>query len=187
MYSHLLTVFFNDEKCHYLIASGLNIKRSMGITRGKDNVIDSKRIALYGHRLKYEIKPSKKRGESITKLKSLMSLKTKLIKQRASYKATLREQRNIYKTKAFKVIFDVQEKMIHYLTKQIRNIETKIIEIINHDNKLKHNLILARSIKGIGMQMATTMIITTDNFQKFENWRKFASYCTIPISIRNQY
>ena len=27
--------------------------------------------------------------------------------------------------------------------------------------------------------MATTMIIATDNFQKFENWRKFASYCGV--------
>ena len=27
--------------------------------------------------------------------------------------------------------------------------------------------------------MATTMIIATENFSKFENWRKFASYCGI--------
>lgn len=49
--------------------------------------------------------------------------------------------------------------MIHYLTKQIKNIETEILEIINHDDKLKHNLTLTLSIKGIGLQMATTMII----------------------------
>ena len=108
-----------------------------------------------------------------------MSLKTKLIKQRASYKATLREQKSIYKIKDFKTIFCVQEKMIHYITKQIKNIETEILEIIKQDDKLKHNLTLALSIKGIGLQMATTMIIATDNFQKFENWRKFASYCGI--------
>ena len=108
-----------------------------------------------------------------------MSLKTKLIKQRASFKATLGEQKSIYKFKDFKTIFGVQEKMIHYLTKQIQNIETEILEIINHNDKLKHNLTLALSIKGIGLQMATTMIIATDNFQKFENWRKFASYCGI--------
>ena len=60
MYSHLLTVFLNDKKCNYLITSGLDIKRFMGITRGKDDVINAKRIALYGHRLKDEIKPSKK-------------------------------------------------------------------------------------------------------------------------------
>jgi len=45
--------------------------------------------ARYGYRLKDEIKPSKKVDKSITKLKSLMSSKAKLIKQRAAYKGTL--------------------------------------------------------------------------------------------------
>lgn len=179
MYSHLLTAFLATNKCHYFVASGLDIKRSMGIVRGKNDQVDAKRIALYGHRLKDEIKPSKKVNESITKLKSLMSLKLKLIKQRASYKATLKEQKNIYKTKDFKTIFEIQEKMIHYLTKQIQHIEIKIFKIIENKKELQQNLNLILSIKGVGLQMATTMIITTHNFQKFKDWRKFASYCGI--------
>ncbi len=69
--------------------------------------------------------------------------------------------------------------MIHYLTKQIKNIETKIVEIIEKERELKQNLTLILTIKGIGMQMATTIIIATENFTKFENWRKFASYCGV--------
>lgn len=179
MYSHLITTFFDKNNCYYFIAPALDIKRSMGIVRGKDDKVDAKRIALYGYRLKDEIKPTKANHKSITKLKSLMSLKTKLVKQRAAYKATLSEQKNIYKAKEFKTVFDVQEKMIHYLTKQIKNIETKILEVIESEKKLQHNLNLILSIKGIGIQMATTMIISTHNFKKFENWRKFASYCGI--------
>ena len=71
----------------------------MGITRGKDDVVGAKRIALYGFRLKDEIKPTKKQSNHITKLKSLMSLKAKLIRQRASFKATMSEQKNIFKVK----------------------------------------------------------------------------------------
>ena len=108
-----------------------------------------------------------------------MSLKAKLIKQRAAYKGTLGEQKNIYKTKDFKTIFHVQEKMIHYLTKQIKCIENEIVEIIKNESELQKSLSLILSIKGIGLQMATTMIIATENFKKFENWRKFASYCGI--------
>lgn len=179
MYSHLITTFFDDNECLYFIAPALDIKRSMGIVRGKDDKVDAKRIALYGYRLKDEIIPTKKHNKSVTQLKSLMSLKAKLIKQRAAYKVTLREQKNIYKTKDFKTIFDVQEKMIHYLTKQIKSIEFEIISIIEKENELLNNLNLILSIKGIGMQMATTMLIFTENFSKFENWRKFASYCGI--------
>lgn len=179
MYSHLITTYFDNKNYFYFIAPALDIKRSMGIVRGKDDIVDAKRIALYGYRLKDEIKPTKKHNKSITKLKSLMSLKAKLIKQRAAYKGTLSEQKNIYKTKDFKTIFDVQEKIIYYLTKQIKCIENEIIEIIEHENELQKNLSLILSIKGIGLQMATTMIIATENFSKFENWRKFASYCGI--------
>lgn len=179
MYSHLITTFFDDKNCNYFIAPALDIKRSMGIVRGKDDKVDAKRIALYGYRLKDEIKPTPKNNKSITKLKSLMSLKAKLIKQRAAYKGTLGEQKNIYKTKEFKAIFDVQEKMINYLTKQIKCIENEIIQIIENECELQKSLNLILSIKGIGIQMATTMIIATENFTKFENWRKFASYCGV--------
>lgn len=186
MYSYLVTTFLEDKGCSYFIAPALEIKRSMGIVRGKDDKIDAKRIALYGFRLKDEIRPTKKHNKSISHLKSLMSLKSKLIKQRAAYKGTLTEQRSIYKSKDLKTIFDVQEKMIHYLSKQIKVIESKIMEIIKKENELQNNLNLIISIKGIGLQMGTTMLIATENFTKFDNWRKFASYCGVaPFAYRS--
>lgn len=179
MYSYLITTFLDAKGCRYFVAPALEIKRSMGIVRGKDDKVDAKRIALYGFRLKDELVPSKKHNRSISQLKSLMSLKAKLIKQRAAYKGTLKEQKRIYKAKDFKTIFDVQQRMICYLTKQIKAIESQIIEIIKKEDELEHNLNLIVSIKGIGLQMGTTMLIATENFKKFDTWRKFASYCGV--------
>lgn len=179
MYSHLISKILSENNLNYFIASGLDIKRSMGITRGKDDEIDAKRIALYGYRLKEEITPSKYESDIINQLKSLMNLKSKLIKQRASYRATLKEQKNIYSVKEFKIMFDVQEKMIHYLSKQIDKLQLEIEQIISKESELKNNFDLITSIKGVGKQMAITMIIVTGNFEKFDNWRKFASYCGI--------
>ncbi len=179
MYSYLITTLLSDNNLNYYVASGLDIKRSMGITRGKEDSIDARRIALYGYRLKDEIKPTKKKYKNISRLKSLISLRTKLVKQRAGYKATLKEQKLIYKNKDFKIVFDVQEKMIHYLSKQIENIQSQIQQIIESDVELSNSLNLISSIKGIGIQMATNMIIITNNFKKFDNWRKFASYSGI--------
>ncbi len=48
MYSHLLSVSLTEQKLSFFIASGLEIKRSIGIARGKDDQIDAKRIALLG-------------------------------------------------------------------------------------------------------------------------------------------
>lgn len=74
MYSHLICQILSDDKLSFYIASGLDIKRSTGITRGKNDMIDAKRIALYGYRLKAEIKPTKINKQSINTLKSLKHL-----------------------------------------------------------------------------------------------------------------
>ena len=186
MYSYLLATELSSKGINHYVASGLDIKRSMGIARGKEDAMDAKRIALYGYRLKDEIQPSKNVSRTIGKLKALLGLRTKLVKQRAAYKTTLKEQKLIYKNSDFKTVFDVQKKMIDYLTKQIKSIQTEIQLIIKSEDELGTSLNLIASIKGIGMQMATTMIIRTNNFQKFATSRQFASYCGIaPFPYRS--
>jgi transposase len=179
MYSHLLSVFLTKENLSYFIASGLEIKRSVGIARGKDDQIDARRIAQYGYRLKEELKPSNLPNSSILQLKSLLSLRTKLNKQRAGFKATLKEQQMIYKTKDYKIIFEIQQKMITELTKQIDKINAAMQSIIDDNSTLKQTYKLVTSVKGIGMQTALVIIAFTENFSKFDEWRKFASYCGI--------
>jgi transposase len=179
MYSHKLSLFLSKEKYSFFIASGLEIKRSIGIARGKNDQIDAKRIALYGYRLKEELKTSKLPRNSILRLKSLLSLRTKLVKQRAGFKVTLKEQKAIYKVKDYRIIFEVQQKMIADLSKQIGKINIAMQAILEVDLELKQTYQLVTSVKGIGMQTALVLIVFTDNFSKFENWRKFASYCGI--------
>lgn len=99
MYSHKLSLYLTKEKHLFFVASGLEIKRSIGIARGKNDQIDAKRIALYGYRLRDELKPYKLPSKNLLSLKSLLSLRAKLIKQRAGFKATLKEQKTIYPSK----------------------------------------------------------------------------------------
>jgi transposase len=51
--------------------------------------------------------------------------------------------------------------------------------IIKSNPKLKQQYDLIVSIKGIGDQTALFMIVTTNAFNRFASWRKFASYCGI--------
>ena len=54
-----------------------------------------------------------------------------------------------------------------------------MMAIIIDDQELKKNYRLITSIRGKGMQTAVVMIVYTENFIKFETWRKFASYAGI--------
>ena len=179
MYSHKLSVYLSDEALNFVIISGLELKRSMGITRGKEDQKDAKRIALYGYRLREELKPTKIPSKTLIILKNLMSLRDKLVKQRAGFKSSLKEQKRVYKVKENQELFDIQNRMINVFTKQVNIIDTRIKELIKENEELLKTYNLVTSVKGVGQQTALVILVYTDCFSKFENWRKFASYCGI--------
>ena len=69
--------------------------------------------------------------------------------------------------------------MIKFLTKQIKNIELEMKQVIKENQELNQQYKLVVSVKGIGDQTALFMIVTTNGFTKFKTWRKYASYCGI--------
>ncbi|MCF6182184.1 IS110 family transposase, partial [Lutibacter sp.] len=126
-----------------------------------------------------EIKPSKLPSIAISKIKRLLTLRERLVKQRAGHKSIIKEQKRIYIRKENKLLFETQEKAIKFLTKQIQNIEMEMKQIIKTNQKLNQQYKLVVSVKGIGNQTALFMIVTTNGFTKFKTWRKYASYCGI--------
>jgi len=179
IYSQQLSVYLTENGYNYVMLPGLEIRRSMGITRGKDDKVDAKKIALYAYRRKDELEPYKLPEKNVVEIKKMLHLREKLVKQRSGYKATLGEYKSFLKRKENSMLFSVHEKMIKELTKQIDKIDNSLMDIVNKDEKLKKLYKLITSIKGIGAQTALFMIAYTGGFTRFETWRKFASYCGI--------
>jgi len=177
LYSHNLGIYLDGQGIAFNIVPGLEIKRSLGITRGKNDKVDAKKIAKYGYRLRDEMEPCGLPSEDLEKLKRLLALRDRLVKQNASYKASLKEMKSVFVQSGNKVLFGIQEKMIKYLGKQIDAIEKEMGDIVKSNIKLKGQYDLITSIKSIGPQTALSMIVYTDGFTKFKNWRQFASYC----------
>jgi len=179
MYSHLLTLFFTQNNIDFVLVPGLAIKRSLGIIRGKNDKLDAKNIALYGYRLREELKPSVIPKQVLIKMKNLMGLRDRMVKQRAGYRASLKESKSIYKKKDNKVFFEAQQKIIDQLSKSIKKIEQEINSLMQSDEEIYHLFKLITSVKGVGRQTAIYLIIYTNGFTKFENFRKLASYSGI--------
>ena len=179
IYSFNLSEYLTKENIPFSLVPGLEIKRSLGIARGKDDQKDARKIALYGFRVRDEIKPYIMPSSSILTVKRLFSLRTKLVKDRSAFKSRLKEQKGIFKNKNNTVLFKTQDKMIDYLTKQIDIVQQEIDLVIKNDMQLKETFELITSIQSVGKQTATAMIIFTANFTKFGSSRKFASYCGI--------
>lgn len=179
LYSYNLAVYLHKHEIPFDMVPGLEIKRSLGIVRGKNDKIDAEKIARYAYRLRDEIIPYKLPSEDLENLKRLFSLRNRLIKQRAGYKASYKEQKRVYRVKDNATLLGVQEKMINYLTKQVNAIEEEMHGIIKGNEKLLKQYNLITSITSIGSQTALYMIVLTAGFTKFKNWRKFASFSGI--------
>ena len=179
LYTHQLIQYLGDNGYLFCVVPGLEIKRSLGIARGKDDKSDAKRIALYGYRMREELKPYQKPDKLLDTLKRLMSMRSKLVVQRGGHIITLAEQQRVLNTSNEEVLFEAQKTIIATLDTQIQKIEKELGRLIDQDPKLKNLYQLLISVKGIGAVTARFLIVYTIGFTAFENWRKFASYCGI--------
>lgn len=179
LYSLPLSIYLTETKQTYIIIPGLELKKSQGIARGKDDKIDAAAIALYTYRRRDEIQPYNLPSKTLLELRRLLSLRDKLVRLRSGFKSTNREIKDFLTKKDHATYFKVHEDMIKSLTKQIAVVEKQLITIVKNDEQLCQMYNLITSIKGVGDQTALHMIAFTNGFTLFENARKFASYAGI--------
>ncbi len=176
LYSMKLILFLTEQDMSFAVVSGLAIKRSMGLRRGKTDKIDSKMIVDYAFEKKHKLPLYKYPGQRVVKLQQLSTLRKRLVKQRAGYLGAIKEYATIFRKKDNVVFFKTQEKMVKELTKQINIVENEIRLLINQDKVLKRQYDLIISVKGVGPVIAVNMIIITAGFTKFKSWRQFSCY-----------
>ena len=161
------------------MSPALAIKKSLGLVRGKDDKIDSKRIATYAYEKQDKLVPTKLPNYQIDQIKSLILLREKLIRHRTAYKNGIKDLKDCYIEGETDFIRNVQKNQIDQLSIEIDKIENRIESIINENNEMKKNFDLLLSIKGLGKITAYFLIAYTANFTHFNNWRSFACYCGI--------
>lgn len=186
IYSLPISIFLSKNNYNFVLLPGLEIKRSLGIQRGKNDKIDAKRIAEYAHQKKDKIKPSDLPYKNILKMRRLLSLRERLVKQRAGFLKDKKENKLFLKRCENKALFDIVDKMLNEFDKQIEKVEAEIDSIVKSDALINKQLGLITSIKGVGKQTALFIIAYTNCFSSFDNWRKFASYAgTAPFQYKS--
>jgi len=192
-YEHKFLQFCEELSLAYTRLPGLQIKRSMGIVRGKTDKVDAKRIAQYGHEKRDSLEPSKPLNSKVLELKSLLRFRKRLVRERAGYEATVSERKHMYPMVTHDMIIIESKRRIKELKAAQVRIEEQITELIESEKAMKRNFILITSIKGIGSVNGWMTIAYTENFTCFPNARSYAVYVgVIPfdnssgISIRGK-
>ena len=179
VYSMALAAFLESQHIVFAMVSPLEIKRSMGIVRGKNDVVDSKRIAEYASRFRDKIVVTKLPAKDITRLHFLLTLRDKTARTLSGYIMAVNEVQRGIGHEELPELFASYDAIITALKSEIKKIEAAIKHIINTNPDLKTSFKLITSLKGVSLIVGTYMIVYTCNFTKFATWRKFACYCGI--------
>jgi len=179
LYSSQLALFLENHALPFYIMSGLELKRSLGIRRGKSDKADSRDIAEYLYEKQEKITPTVLPTQTIQDLKKLFNYRERLVSDRAAFMSRLKEYETIVTKNKLKVYQKSHTTVIACLDKQIETIEGEIDKLLHKDELLLNQYKLINSIKGIGPQTALALIVFTEGFTLFSSWRKFASYAGI--------
>jgi len=176
LYSLPLAVFLKEQQIKFFMVAALEIKRSLGIVRGKNDKVDAMRIASYAYLRRETLKPFELPSKNILKLQKLVSLRDKLVIQRAGYKAGTKEYKAMLKENESEILLSIHSNLIETMTQQIDIMEKGMIEIMEGDKEIQRLYDLVVSVKGVGFVLASNLLVVTNCFKSFTDSRKFACY-----------
>jgi transposase len=178
-YGLLLFAWLSQKNADYCVEPGLQIKRNLGMTRGKDDKIDARRIATYALEKKAKLKQYDLPSKNLIRIKQLITYRDQLVRLRTSLKNSLQSHQEYQQISSLSFVTNDIQKQIAHLNASIERSEKQIKEIIKSENDLQQNFKLATSVKGIGLVIGAFMLVSTNNFTGFENGRKYACYAGI--------
>ena len=187
LYSFALPVFLCKKGIDICLESGLQIKRSQGIQRGKTDKIDAFRIAEYAYRHKDKLKTFNPISKTIDGLKDMLAFRERLIKAKKMFVISSKELKLAKQTGIIAEYIHLDSDLeIKSLEAKIKSCEIKIKELIQSELDLNTNYELLISIKGIGLVNAATILAITANFTLFTDPRKFGCYCgVVPFKYKS--
>jgi transposase len=179
VYMYPLLTFAAQHDARVWMESGTQIKKSMGIQRGKNDKVDAQRIAIYATKNQEDSRLWKPTNPTITEIKNLTALRDRLIKSQKQLSVPVEEFRQVGDTKTAKLLSKSMKATMEALEKDIHAIDKQIKELLDQDSDLKSLFKLITSVVGIGKQTAIAFLVYTDGFTLFDDARKLACYAGV--------
>jgi transposase len=171
-YSEVIAEYLYEHGVRVSIVNALQIKKFSGskLARNKNDIFDSKIISEFcneRHPRTFVPRPASQ--------KELRDL-TKVLDVTKEHLTRLKNQLESTRGKAAK---KVMQNFIKALKKDIADIETKLNKLVQNDVKLKEDVELITSIKGVGTLTAFKVLARTPEISCFSNAKQFAAYIGI--------
>lgn len=164
-------VYTNHLSCTLLgleldlwIVPAIEIKRSKGISRGKNDKTDAKDISYYSFRNIDKLHLFKLAEIDIQKLKMLYTEREKALKSLLLLETT-KENIEFVNKEVFKEVSTINQSLTNTIKRSINKIEKRIKEIIKSNQELSKQYTLIKSVPGIGEQTSLYLLSLQKDFQ----------------------
>ena len=176
IYCRPLLDFLTENQIRVCVESAVQIQRSQGIARGKNDKVDAKRIALYAYTNREKLRFWTPQRLIIQKLKALLVTRERLVKVKTELQVPINECEEFIEESICKIMEKSCQTSIKSLENDIQKIEKTVDDLVKADVQLNHQYQIATSVIGIGKITALNIIVTTGEFERITKAKQFACY-----------
>jgi len=179
IFNHPLITWSKKDNANLWIENAKVIKDGMGITRDKSDEIDSYRIALYAARFEDRSVLYEPPREVIQKLKVLTSTRRNILEMKSKIKRILSGPTAMEASLSLEIMKRHYKGILADLTKQVKQVDQDIKELVASDAKLKKQFKIVCSVEGVGPVMAAVIIAESGEFERIKEARKMACHAGV--------
>lgn len=176
--NHLLACLYK-KKANIWLEAAIQIKNSSGKLRGKNDKVDSIRIADYAYTQREKVRLWAPKREVIQQLAHLSAARTRLIEAKKMLKTPLKELDSFSSKKIAGPGASVCSHALRAIDADLERADNKMDKLIADDPELRRLFNLVTSVSGVGKVTATQMLITTNEFKDISNPKQYACYAGV--------
>jgi len=178
VYGKLIIAKLVEKQAHFCVEMPIQITKSIGLLRGKNDKVDAKRIAQYALKNSHELELYKPIPEILEKTRILLKIRKQLVNARADFNKYPNEL-ELFSPEMGKLAKKNLKKINKTLYDEIKRVEAEIKKLILSDDKLNKTVGLVTSVTGIGMITALHFAVFTSFFTRYDNPKQLACYCGV--------
>lgn len=183
LYSEGLINYLVQQNCPLWVEMAIKIKRSMGLQRGGDDKASAGIIAEYALRFNDRARLWKPVDTKLQQIRAMLKQRERMLTSVKQLEVPVNEWQECGHAAMARQLHKNQQAVIRTLKEAVKKIESQIAELVASDEELSSAVKRITSIKGVGLQTATALLVYTKGFTMFENGKQLACYCgVVPFS-----
>ena len=179
IYHRSFVNFLQEKKVFVWVENPVAIKWSLGLQRGKTDIMDARRICLYAFRNQDKAQEYSSKDKTLQKVSELMAARERLIKARNMLVVPIQELKEIGLKEQEKIIRKACKQSLSALEKEIKAIDKDLEESLQEDTTLQASYRYICSVTHVGRITALQLLVATHDFERFDSAKKLASYAGI--------